>query len=196
MEPRCLLALRWSCLALFNSLTGKSKIVKPRFCSYVTKKPVLLNHFPSGYKKGEKNQGWLLVSNPVFQEPETELHGFLRKAWAQTVRCSFSSWDPPEDKIGSCLFIILLHLLEDSLVAQMVKRLPAMQETRIWSPGREDPPVKEMATHSSILALKIPQMDDPGGLQSMGSQRVGHNWATSLSLFTSPFGLNNKSHHA
>lgn len=80
MEPRCLLALRWPCLALFNSLTVKSKIVKPRFCSCVTKNPALLNHFPSVYKKGEKNQGWLLVSNPVFQEPGAELHGLLRKA--------------------------------------------------------------------------------------------------------------------
>ena len=55
MEPRCLLALRWPCLALFNSLTLKSKIVKARFSSRVTKNPVLLNHFPSVYKKGEKN---------------------------------------------------------------------------------------------------------------------------------------------
>ena len=48
--------------------------------------------------------------------------------------------------------------------------------------GGEDPLEKEMATHSSILAWRIPWTEEPGGLQSMGSQRVGHNWATSLSL--------------
>ena len=62
-----------------------------------------------------------------------------------------------------------------SLVAQMVKRLPAMRETWVRSLGREDPLEKEMATHSSILACKIPQTKEPGSLQSMGSQRVKHN---------------------
>ena len=61
-----------------------------------------------------------------------------------------------------------------SLVAQMVKRLPTMQETWVQSLGREDLLEKEMATHSSILAWKIPWMEKPGGLQSMGLQRVGH----------------------
>ena len=65
-----------------------------------------------------------------------------------------------------------------SLVAHMVKSLPAMRETRVWSLGWEDPLEKEIATHSSILAWKIPCMEEPGGLQSMGSQRVGHDWAT------------------
>ena len=66
-----------------------------------------------------------------------------------------------------------------SLVAQMVKRLPAMWETQVRSLGGEDLLEKEMATHSSTLAWKIPWMEEPGGLQSMGSQRVGHDWATS-----------------
>ena len=57
-----------------------------------------------------------------------------------------------------------------------------MQETRVRSLVREDPLEKEMATHSSILAWKIPWMEEPGRLQSMGSQRVGHNRVTSLSL--------------
>ena len=61
-----------------------------------------------------------------------------------------------------------------SLVAQMVKRLPAMQETWVRSLGQEDPLEKEMAIHSSSLAWKIPWMEEPGGLQSMESQRVGH----------------------
>ena len=63
----------------------------------------------------------------------------------------------------------------DSLVAQMVKHLPAMQETWVQSLGCEDPLEKEMATHSSTHAWKIPWMEKPGGLQSMGSQRVRHD---------------------
>ena len=62
-----------------------------------------------------------------------------------------------------------------SLVAQSVKNLPAVQETRVRSLGWEVPLEKEMATHSSILAWKISWTEEPGGLQSMGSQRVGHN---------------------
>ena len=61
------------------------------------------------------------------------------------------------------------------MVAQMVKRLPAMQETRVRSLGQEDPLEKEMATHSSILAWKIPWVEKPDRLQSMGSRRVGHD---------------------
>ena len=72
-----------------------------------------------------------------------------------------------------------------SLVAQTVKRLPTMRETWVQSLGWEDLLEKEMATHSSILAWKIPWTEEPGRLQSMGSQRVGHNWATSLSLLDS-----------
>ena len=60
-------------------------------------------------------------------------------------------------------------------MAQMVKNLPAMQETRIQSLGGEDPLKEEMATHSSILAWRIPWTEEPGGLQSTGSQRVGHD---------------------
>ena len=62
-----------------------------------------------------------------------------------------------------------------SLVAQTVKYLSTMQETRVQSLGREDPLEKEMAIHSSTIAWKIPWTEEPGRLQSMGSQRVGHN---------------------
>ena len=61
------------------------------------------------------------------------------------------------------------------MVAQMVKRLPAVQESRVRSLGQEDPLEKEMATHSSTLAWKIPWTEEPGRLQSMGSKRVGHD---------------------
>ena len=62
-----------------------------------------------------------------------------------------------------------------SLVAQRLKHLPGMRETRVRSLGREDPLEKEMATHSSTLAWRIPWREEPGRLQSMGLQRVGHN---------------------
>ena len=62
-----------------------------------------------------------------------------------------------------------------SLVAQMVKRLPKTQETQVQSLSREDPLGKEMTTHSSTPPWKIPWTEEPGRLQSMGSQRVGHD---------------------
>ena len=62
-----------------------------------------------------------------------------------------------------------------SLMALMVKNLPEMQETWAQSLGREDPLEEEMATNTSILAWTVPWTEKPGGLQSMGSQRVGHN---------------------
>ena len=85
------------------------------------------------------------------------------------------------------IFSYLLKLLDflykiiRIFMAQMAKRLPTMQETWVQSLGREDLLEKEMATHSSILAWKIPWTEEePGRLQSTGLQRVGHDWATSL----------------
>ena len=74
--------------------------------------------------------------------------------------------------------LLYLDLRPASLVAQIVKRLPAMQETQVRSLGWKDPLEKEMATHSSTLAWKIPWTEEPGRLQSMGSQRVRHSSAT------------------
>ena len=72
-----------------------------------------------------------------------------------------------------------------SLVVQSIKNLLGIQETWAWSLGWEDPLEKEMATHCSILAWRIPWREGPGGLQSMGSQRVGQNLATKLPPKTS-----------
>ena len=68
----------------------------------------------------------------------------------------------------------ILEWVAISFVRQKVKHLPTMRETRVQSLGQEDPLEKEMATHSSTLAWKIPWTEEPGRLQSMGSQRVGH----------------------
>ena len=70
---------------------------------------------------------------------------------------------------------VLKPTLMASLVAQMVKRLPAMRETRVRFLVGEDPLEKEVATHHSTLAWKIPWTEEAGRLHSMGSQRVGHN---------------------
>ena len=82
------------------------------------------------------------------------------------------SWQHPHSA-----FILLKYLsgLTISLVAQMVKRLSIMRETRVQSLGWEDPLEKEMAIHSSTIAWKIPWTEEPGRLQSMGSQRVRHH---------------------
>ena len=73
-------------------------------------------------------------------------------------------------------------ILKSSLVAQTVKRLSTMRETRVRSLGWEDPLEKAMSIHSSTIAWKIAWTEEPGRLQSLGSQRVRHDWATSLSL--------------
>ena len=71
-----------------------------------------------------------------------------------------------------CVFKDFSYSFGASLVAQSVKNLPAMQETRVRFLGWEDPLEKEMATHSSVLAWSIPWTEEPGGLQSMGSQEL------------------------
>ena len=82
----------------------------------------------------------------------------------------------------SLSLIWVLSIPGTSLMAQMVKHLPTIQETQVQFLGQEDLLEKEIATHSSILAWKIPWMEEPGELHSMASQRVGHDWVTSLSL--------------
>ena len=76
---------------------------------------------------------------------------------------------------GRRIYSLVFIFFGASLVTQMVKSLPAMQETWVQSLGQEDPLEKEMATLSRILAWRIPWMEEPGRLQSMGSQRVGHD---------------------
>ena len=76
-----------------------------------------------------------------------------------------------------------LHI-DFSLVAQVVKNLPAMWETWVQSLGEEEPLEKGMATHSGILAWRIPWREEPGGLKSMESPRVGHGWATNTFTFS------------
>ena len=132
--------------------------------------------------------------------PGSSIHGIFQARVLEWGAIAFSNWLDPNIKFtrtGQILFRLLgweliynssmlifygviFSFFWVSLVAQRVKCLPAMQETWVWSLGREDPLEKEMATHSSTLAQKIPWTEEPGRLQSLELQRVEHNWATSL----------------
>ena len=90
---------------------------------------------------------------------------------------------PSKFPIESFSKILEQHLLASimyHLVAQRLKHLPAMWETWVRSLVQKDPLENEMATHSSVLAWRIPWTEEPGGLQSTGLQRVRHDWVTSL----------------
>ena len=122
---------------------------------------------------------WMLATWSLVPLP------FLKPAWTSGVHGSRTT---PQR-----IFIILLqihHLYSNisrtwaSLVAQTVKNLPIMQETWVRSLGQEDRTEKGMAIHSNILAWRVPRTEEPNDLQSMGSLRVGHDWETSLLLFT------------
>ena len=100
---------------------------------------------------------------------------------------SYSSWGPKESDMTEQVTVSLsfmfththththTHIYRASLVAQMVKNPPAMRETWVWSLGWENPLKKGTDTHSSILAWRIPWTKEPGMVQFMGSQRVGHD---------------------
>ena len=82
--------------------------------------------------------------------------------------------------LNCCIFDKNYCKKRASLVAQTVKKTPAMQEIQVWSLGGEDPLEEVMATHSSILAWRIPRTEEPGRLQSIVSQRVRHSWVTNI----------------
>ena len=82
-----------------------------------------------------------------------------------------SSGTGPASLVGILALILKAVRNEASLVAQIVKNLPAMQETWVQSLGQEDPLKKDMATHPSVFAWRIPWTEEPGGLQSLGSQK-------------------------
>ena len=105
----------------------------------------------------------------------------MRQKWYEDVLGKASK--TTEDLNLSLKYLDYLVLsMRPTLVAQRLKHLPPMQETRVRSLGQEDPLEREMATHSSILAWRIPWTEEPGGLQSTGSQRVGHDWVTLLTM--------------
>ena len=97
---------------------------------------------------------------------------FIAKCWMPWTVCVYGCW-------GILLLDSYFQKLVPTLMAQLVKNLPAMQETQVWCLGLEDPLEEEMATHSRILALKMPWREKPDGLQPM-CHRVEHDWVTEL----------------
>ena len=102
---------------------------------------------------------------------------------AQIVPC-FGHWELFHLVAVSLQHILFLYCMIAFLVAQMVKNLPAMWETQAPTLDWEDPLEKGMTIHSSILGWQIPRTEDPGRLKSMGSQRLGQDWATNTFIFT------------
>ena len=100
-----------------------------------------------------------------------------RQHWLRTSVTIIASDSPGQFLLHLFRRQLYLLNLRASLVAQMVKNLPAMRETWVWFLGWEDPLEKEMTTHSSILAWEILWTEEPGGLQPVGSQEVEHDWA-------------------
>ena len=97
-----------------------------------------------------------------------------RGAWRATVHGVAKSWTQLNNWMNGWNELKSTKV-KASLVAQRVKHLPPMWETSVRSLGREDPVEKEMATHSSILGWRIPQMEEPGRLESARSQRIRHD---------------------
>ena len=104
------------------------------------------------------------------------VHVLLKPALENFENYFTSMWD-------ECNCAVVWAFFRDFPGGSAVKNVPAMQEIWVWSLGWEDPLEKEMAIHSSTIAWKIPWTEEPGRLQSTGSQRVGRDWMTSLSLW-------------
>ena len=103
----------------------------------------------------------------------------LPELW-ENVKLTLNKWQ----RTRRCQLNNLPFGLLGLLVAQTVKNLPAMQETQVWSLHWEEPLETGLATHSGIPAWRIPWTEEPGGLQSMGSQRVVHDWVTNTLTFS------------
>ena len=139
-------------------------------CSHNNKISLTDKKVPSMHQHHDTSDlSWISTKVPPFLR-KTEL-GW--KSGNMTQKLLFSQW----------IFypFIYLPLITTSLGfpgGSEEKNLPAVQETHVWSLGREDPLEKGMTTHSSILAWRIPWTEEPGRLQSMGSQRIRHDWVT------------------
>ena len=140
----------------------------------------------------EYNRDELEPSYRALSESIVLLSGALR-LWLRGARAGIqaNSGSTVETKFSmpitqcshGCDFYWFVWYMMSALVAQRVKNLPAVQETQVQSLGWENLLEEGMATHSSILAWRIPWTEEPGGVQSMGSQRIGHDWATNTLIY-------------
>ena len=131
------------------------------FCDF---NPFLLLNIHKGLSQGDWGfHGSSVIKTPSFQHGGVWVWSLVWELlWGEAKK-------PPKKQFRTSM-------------AQMVKNLPAIRETQFWSLGWEDPLEKAMATYSGILAWRIPWTEEPGGLQSMGSQRFWHDWETTLSF--------------
>ena len=140
-------------------------------------KTLMLGKIESKGKRGQQRMRWFDSIINWIDLNLSKLQEIVkdRGAWCAAVYGITKSQTWLRDWTTTMIFTFYwLH----SLVAQMVKNLPAKQETWVWSLSQEDPLEKGMAIHCSILAWRIPWIEEPGGLQSTGLQRVRHDWAT------------------
>ena len=129
-------------------------------------------------KSREQGSGTQLTNllEAIFQQTRSESQALSGPEIFLDIWVSQHSWIFRAGPRFPCMEMTYKHV-RASLVAQRIKNLPAIQETWIRSLGLEDPREETKATHSSILAWRIPWTEEPGRLQSMGSQRIAHDWA-------------------
>ena len=146
------------------------------------------------WEENRESSPWFMS---MWMSEKTNLHmPSCAKKWALG-----KAWDSGGIPLSTLSMDVCVHVCTLPYVlwkgfpgGSVVKNLPAMQETWVWSWGWEDPLKKGMVNHSSILAWRIPWTEEPGGWQSMELQRIGHNWATNTYVLSNRYLLISLTH--